>query len=379
MEKKTQRIIIRKTLFATLWSIVFFIMTSTCCLIYFASTAYDFADIDVMGAGMDDNGQQTISSRIEDRGVMSKTVYGVVTMNDSDIFLGLFVFSIVVSAFGAYVGILPGTDEETLAEINARAEYKTDVSMLTLSPFCPNCGEEVTGNFCANCGQDRNAAKELTLTNFARHAIPEILNIDGKFFRTIRILLTKPGFLTLEYLQARRESYTLPTQMYFVVAALFFIVTTNLDVGTDALLKIPQVAERIEKKAKDSKKPVEFIQQQIDDTLENYIPFYTFFIVVLFASFLKLMYKNWYYVEHLIFSLHFITVFLLLWIVLILVASKIPWLETAGLLLVLPYLYRALKNTHFNRVGWRFIPITLFFLFLIGFYIALTMSLIFLA
>lgn len=379
MEKKTQRIIIRKTLFATLWSIVFFIMTSTCCLIYFASTAYDFADIDVMGAGMDDNGQQTISSRIEDRGVMSKTVYGVVTMNDSDIFLGLFVFSIVVSAFGAYVGILPGTDEETLAEINARAEYKTDVSMLTLSPFCPNCGEEVTGNFCANCGQDRNASKELTLTNFARHAIPEILNIDGKFFRTIRILLTKPGFLTLEYLQARRESYTLPTQMYFVVAALFFIVTTNLDVGTDALLKIPQVAERIEKKAKDSKKPVEFIQQQIDDTLENYIPFYTFFIVVLFASFLKLMYKNWYYVEHLIFSLHFITVFLLLWIVLILVASKIPWLETAGLLLVLPYLYRALKNTHFNRVGWRFIPITLFFLFLIGFYIALTMSLIFLA
>lgn len=379
MEKKTQRIIIRKTLFATLWSIVFFIMTSTCCLIYFASTAYDFADIDVMGAGMDDNGQQTISSRIEDRGVMSKTVYGVVTMNDSDIFLGLFVFSIVVSAFGAYVGILPGTDEETLAEINARAEYKTDVSMLTLSPFCPNCGEEVTGNFCANCGQDRNAAKELTLTNFARHAIPEILNIDGKFFRTIRILLTKPGFLTLEYLQARRESYALPTQMYFVVAALFFIVTTNLDVGTDALLKIPQVAERIEKKAKDSKKPVEFIQQQIDDTLENYIPFYTFFIVVLFASFLKLMYKNWYYVEHLIFSLHFITVFLLLWIVLILVASKIPWLETAGLLLVLPYLYRALKNTHFNRVGWRFIPITLFFLFLIGFYIALTMSLIFLA
>ncbi len=378
MEKKTQRIIIRKTLFAMLWSIVFFIMTSTCCLIYFASTAYDFADIDVMGAGMDDNGQPTKSLRAEDRGVMSKTVYGVVTMNDSDIFLGLFLFSIVVSAFGAYVGILPGTDEETLAEINARAEYKTDVSMLTLSPYCPNCGEEVTGNFCANCGQDRNAAKELTLANFTRQAIPEILNIDRKFFRTMRILLTKPGFLTLEYLQARRESYTLPTQMYFVVAALFFIVTTNLDVGTEALAKIPVVAQRIEKKAKDNKQPIEFIRQQIDDTLENYIPFYTFFIVVLFAAFLKLMYKNWYYVEHLIFSLHFITVFLLLWIVLILVASKLPLLETAGLLLVLPYLYRALKNTHFNRVGWRFIPITLFFFFLIGFYIALTMSLIFL-
>lgn len=376
MEKNTRRIILRKTLFAVFWSIVFFIMTSACCLIYFSSTAYDFADFDMMNAGLSESGQSQATQN-EDRGVMAKAVYGFVTMKESDIFLGLFFFSIVVSAFGAYVGILPGTDDETLAEMNTRADYK-DVSMLTLSPYCPNCGEEVTGNFCANCGQDRKAAKELTLANFTRQAIPEILNIDRKFFRTMGILLTKPGFLTLEYLQARRESYTLPTQMYFVVAAVFFIVSTNLDVGTEALLKIPQVAAQIEKKAEISKKPVELVRQQIDDTLENYIPFYMFFIVVLFALFLKGMYKNWYYVEHLIFSLHFITVFLLLWIFLILIASKVPWLETAGLLLALPYLYLALKNTHFNNLGWRFIPITLFFLLLFGFYIALTMSLIFL-
>ena len=92
---------------------------------------------------------------------MAKAVYGFVTMNESDIFLGLFLFSIVVSAFGAYVGILPGTDEETLAEINARAEYKNDVSMLTLSPYCPNCGEEVTGNFCANASTAASSACDI--------------------------------------------------------------------------------------------------------------------------------------------------------------------------------------------------------------------------
>ncbi len=376
MEKKTGRIIIRKTLFAVLWSIVFFVITSTCCLIYFSSTAYDFAEVDLIGAGLDDSGHPTRVVQTEDRSTMAKVYYGYMTMQDSDIFLGLFLFSVVVSAFGAYVGILPGTDNESLAEMHKKSEQE-NISIFLLSPKCPNCGEEVMGNFCANCGQDRKAAQELTLSNFIRQFIPEILNIDAKFFRTFRLLLTKPGFLTLEYLQARRERYTLPTQMYFVVAAAFFIVSTNLDLSTEALLSQSTIASQLAVKAKANNKPIELIKQQVDDTLENYIPFYTFFIVIAFAFSLKVMYPNWYYVEHLIFSLHFITYFLVLWMGLVLIASKMPALEALVPIFPLPYLYFALKNTQAKRVGWRFIPITFFFLFLFFFYVALTMSLLF--
>lgn len=375
MEKRTRRIIVRKTLFAVLWSIVFFILTSTSCLVYFSATAYDFADFAMMESVLDERGQPRLDQPAY-RDTGAKIAYGFMTMHESDIFLGLCLFSFVVASFGSYVGILPGTDEESISEMIKRTEQE-NISMFALSPQCPNCGAEVSGNFCANCGQDREAAKELTLANFARQAIPEILNIDRKFFRTVRLLLTKPGFLTLEYLQARRERYTLPTQMYFVVAAAFFLVSTNLDVSTEALLKLPQFSARIEAKAKESKKPIELIQQQVDNTLENYIPFYTFFIVVIFALFLKIAYQNWYYVEHLIFSLHFITYFLILWMALILVASKVPWLEALGPILPLPYLYFALKNVHFRKVGWRFIPIAFMFLFLFSFYVALTMSLTF--
>lgn len=375
MEKRTQRIILRKTLFAMFWSIVFFILTSSCCLIYFSSTAYDFADFAMIESVLDEGGQPK-ASQAEYRDTGAKLAYGFLTMHESDIFLGLFLFSVVVSAFGSFVGILPGTDESSVEEMLARAD-SDNVSMFALSPQCPNCGAEVSGNFCANCGQDRAAAKELTLANFARQAIPEILNIDRKFFRTLRVLLTKPGFLTLEYLKARRETYTLPTQMYFVIAAAFFLVSINLDLSTEVLLKQPQAAASIAKKAKESGKPTELIQQQVDDTLENYIPFYTFFVVLIFALILKAFYPNWYYVEHLIFSLHFISYFLLLWMVLILIASKLTWLEAIGPVLPLPYLYFALKNVHSRSVGWKFIPISLFFILLFGVYVALTMSLVF--
>lgn len=371
MDAQKRRVALRKILFAALWSVVFFLLTSVSCLVYFSATAYEFADLSMMEI-LDDEGQPT-AAQTAYRDTGSKVIYGFLTMQESDIFLGLFLFSVVVSTFGAYVGILPGTDEETLAAMIEKADQDVKVSLFALSPNCPNCGAEVTGNFCAQCGQSKASAQELTLGNFMRHFIPEILNIDSKFFRSLGILIRKPGFLTLEYLRFRHASYTLPTQMYFVVAAVFFLVSINLDISTDVLLKQPQFAEQLAQKAKENNIPIELAQEKIDNIIENYIPFYTFFIVILFALVLKVMYPRLYYVEHLIFSLHFITYFLLLWLVLIIVSIKIPWAETFGPIAPLPYLYVALKKIH-PAVGWRFIPISVFFLLLFALYIALSMS-----
>ncbi|MCU0424496.1 MAG: DUF3667 domain-containing protein [Candidatus Kapabacteria bacterium] len=375
METKTQRIVIRKTLFAALWSVVFFLLTSVCCLVYFSATAYDFADFAMMETVLTEDGKpKAAQSAYSNPG--AKLAYGIVTMHESDIFLGLLLFSIVVSGFGAYVGILPGTDDESITEMFHRAELN-NVTIFSLFPGCPNCSApmEKDWQYCSKCGQSRDAAAELTLGNFARHAIPEILNIDGKFFRSLKLLLIKPGFLTMEYLQFRHQSYTLPTQLYFVTAAVFFFVSINLDINTEALLKQPQFAEAIKQKAQEVKVPVELIQQRLDDTVQNYIPFYTFMIVLLFALFLKVLYPSWYYVEHLIFSLHFITYFLVLWMVLIVVALKFSWLGAFGPLLPLPYLYFALKRVHLGHIGWKVIPASLAFLLLFAIYELLSLAL----
>lgn len=375
MNTTTRRTAIRKSLFACLWCLVFFLLTSVSCLVYFSATAYDFADFTMMETVLNEDGQPQ-PNQTDYRNPGAKVAYGIITMHESDIFLGLFLFSIVVSAFGAYVGILPGTDDESIAEMLHKAE-ENNVSIFALTPNCPNCGTfmEKEWQYCSKCGQSREAAAELTLANFSRHAIPEILNIDRKFFRSLKQLITKPGFLTQEYLQFRHESYTLPTQLYFVIAAMFFFVSTNLDINTEALLKQPQFAEAIQKKAQETKMPVELIQQKLDDAAQNYIPFYTFLIVLLFALFLKVLYPNWYYVEHLIFSLHFITYFLVLWMGLIVVALKFTWLGAFGPLLPLPYLYFALKNVHFGRVGWKIFPAALAFLLLFVIYEFLSLAL----
>jgi hypothetical protein len=344
-------------------------------LVYFSSTAYEFADLAMMDGTLDEN-NQPVPDKAQFRSTGARVAYAYATMHESDIFAGLFIFSLAVSVFAGYVGILPGTDDQSMQLFLERGEE--DASLLALSPYCPNCQTklEPEWNFCPTCSQERSVAQELTLSNFVRHAIPDILNIDGKFFRTVRILLTQPGFLTLEYLQAKKASYTLPTQLYFVIAAAFFFVSINLDFSTDVLYQqTPQLAELVAQKAQEDNLSVEVIKQRIDNTLENFIPLYTFFMVVMFALCLKVLYPHWYYVEHLVFSLHFIAYFLILWMGLILVATRFHALENFAPLLPIPYLYFCLKNVHFSSSKWKFIPATIFFFFLLLIYVGASMSL----
>jgi hypothetical protein len=373
-----QHTILRKAFFAALWTVVFFILTSSACLVYFSSTAYEFADLALIDGSLDEN-SQPVAGKADMRNTGARVAYAISTMHESDIFTGLFLFSIAVSIFAGYVGILPGTDDNSMHLFMERGNEKA--SMMALMPNCPNCGTalEQSWNFCYNCGQEHSSAQELTLNNFVRSTIPDILNIDGKFFKTIKLLLTKPGFLTLEYLQARRASYTLPTQLYFVIAAVFFIVSINLDFSTDVLIQqIPQIAKLVGQKAQENNLPVEIIKQQIDNTLENFIPVYTFFMVIFFAFCLKVLYPHWYYVEHLIFSLHFIAYFLILWMGLILVETRFHALANFAPFLPLPYLYFSLKNVHFSSSAWKVLPAAIFFIFMFFFYIFTSMSLGFL-
>ncbi|GAO43153.1 DUF3667 domain-containing protein [Flavihumibacter petaseus] len=85
-----------------------------------------------------------------------------------------------------------------------------------------NCGTIVEGHYCQHCGQENIVPKE-TFWGLLTHFVYDITHFDGKFFSTIRLLLTKPGFLSKEYIRGRRASYLHPIRMYVFTSAIFFI------------------------------------------------------------------------------------------------------------------------------------------------------------
>ena len=92
---------------------------------------------------------------------------------------------------------------------------------------CLNCGTNIQLTYCPECGQ-REIDSDPTLREFAHELAEEFLHWDGKLFRTFRLLVTRPGELTREYLAGRRVRYVSPLRVYLTCSVLFFFLAAVL-------------------------------------------------------------------------------------------------------------------------------------------------------
>jgi hypothetical protein len=98
---------------------------------------------------------------------------------------------------------------------------------------CLNCNTELTGRFCPNCGQENVEPKE-SAWHLINHFFSDLFHFDGKFFSTLKLLATKPGFLTAEYVKGRRAAHLNPIRMYLFVSALFFLIFMSFFLPKDS-------------------------------------------------------------------------------------------------------------------------------------------------
>jgi hypothetical protein len=96
--------------------------------------------------------------------------------------------------------------------------------------ICLNCNANLYGRYCHVCGQENLELKE-TVWHLTTHFFNDITHFDGKFFSTVKLLITKPGFLSKEYMIGRRASYLNPIRMYVFTSAIFFLIFFSLAVG----------------------------------------------------------------------------------------------------------------------------------------------------
>lgn len=92
---------------------------------------------------------------------------------------------------------------------------------------CLNCGAALIDKYCHKCGQE-NIEPQQNLWHLIVHFFNDFTHFDGKFFSTIRLLMLKPGFLALEYMQGRRASYLDPIRMYIFTSAVSFLIIFSL-------------------------------------------------------------------------------------------------------------------------------------------------------
>src|SRR6478672_7835883 len=93
----------------------------------------------------------------------------------------------------------------------------------TAPSHCHNCGAATKGNFCADCGQE-TTLHVASAREFLHEFIGHYVALEGKLWKSLALLLFRPGRLTLEYIKGRRVRYVQPLRLYLTFSLIFFAV-----------------------------------------------------------------------------------------------------------------------------------------------------------
>lgn len=263
---------------------------------------------------------------------------------------------------------------------------------------CLNCGSVVRVRFCSQCGQENIEPKE-SLGSLINHFFSDITHFDGKFFSTSRYLLTRPGFLSKEYINGRRARYLHPIRMYVFTSAVFFLlffktfnvnnkIPASRDIIADSIVIIDKndtsflgsgeysspaqydsAQQALPKEQRDNwlmqrmvlrglqlsqkykNRSSDFKKNLLDNFLHSF-PYLLFLSLPLYALYLKILYrrqKQFYYADHGIFLIHlYIFTFILSMVVFAInFVAELPgwsWLNLVVIALTLYGIYYTYKS-----------------------------------
>ncbi|MCU0421472.1 MAG: DUF3667 domain-containing protein [Bacteroidia bacterium] len=88
---------------------------------------------------------------------------------------------------------------------------------------CLNCGNIVEEHFCGKCGQE-NIEPRQTFWELMSHFVEDLTHYEGKFWSTVGYLIKRPGFLTVAYLNGKRNRYLPPVRLYIFISFITFLL-----------------------------------------------------------------------------------------------------------------------------------------------------------
>jgi hypothetical protein len=124
---------------------------------------------------------------------------------------------------------------ETAQRFGSRVQCERRVSRLRqeLVPLsresarCLNCGTVTEGRHCAQCGQAADL-HVLSMKEVAGDVTHSLLHLDSRVWRTLRLLVRKPGELTREFITGRHQLYIPPFRLYLAISILYFALSALL-------------------------------------------------------------------------------------------------------------------------------------------------------
>ncbi|HKG15654.1 MAG TPA: DUF3667 domain-containing protein [Pyrinomonadaceae bacterium] len=190
---------------------------------------------------------------------------------------------------------------------------------------CPSCGTALVGDYCHGCGEKRPEARDLSVRHFVKDAAAEVTSLDSKLYHTLHALVFRPGLLTVEWIAGRRGRYLKPLNLVLALFAVQLFVYTATKAAS--MFNVEMIVRSERQFAEQMKLPnegfydklfarasakkgasVESLYEAVNEKWQRNVSLLQPAQIVVLAVLLQLLYffSRRYFVEHLVFSMHFL-------------------------------------------------------------------------
>jgi hypothetical protein len=201
---------------------------------------------------------------------------------------------------------------------------------------CPECGETLAGEYCHRCGEKRLESRDISVRHFFDEAAQELTSVEhSKLFHTIWALMFRPGFLTSEWMAGRRRRYLKPLNLCLGILALsLFAYSVYKPVSMYDIEKFirqskqEETVKLFDRFAAKKHMETKALFDRLNEKWQRFMSLSPLVFVGGFALVLQLvfLFSRRYFVEHLVFSMHYVSfstmVLVLLWPVYFLIGIK---------------------------------------------------------
>jgi len=132
---------------------------------------------------------------------------------------------------------------------------------------CPNCGHPLADprpRYCGDCGQETHV-KAPTVGEFLQQFSGTYFATEGALWRTLKLLLARPGELTAQYLAGRRKHYVLPLRLFLSVTVLMLLTMRVVSHVDYAAIDDPEVTQALPERPRSVQLDLGFASAGLDD------------------------------------------------------------------------------------------------------------------
>jgi hypothetical protein len=249
-----------------------------------------------------------------------------------------------------------------------------------MSTHCRNCNYDLSSlsaaTYCPHCGQE-TSLQPPSVREFINHFFGNYIAVHGTFAQTLWRLISRPGALTMDYLEGRKRRYILPLRLYLTISVIVFVVFGLLATSGQHTIKasfepkksaygnivafgndhratfkdgvitcvgLPHwLCERLKSRF-ESSDGLKRVMASLPDRMVRFWAYAMFFLVPVFAVLLKIFYLNRQrvYGEHLVFALHLHA----FWLIAVAMTLLSDWIALLAVFVVPGYAIFAMRRVY---------------------------------